>query len=93
MRRVRFALRRGAVHGDAALRENPAARRRKSELYDIAFLLLGGRRAAQAFLYEDHPVLDRKPFLAAMASPLGLIEAVYVLRREALACRVAQSPG
>lgn len=58
--------------------------RRRSELYDAAFLLLGGWRAARSFLFNDHAGLAQAPIAKAMESQLGLIEATRVLRREAL---------
>lgn len=63
---------------------NHEAWRRRSELHHLAFLLLGGSRAARGFLGSDHAGLSQTPVVAAMKSSLGLIEATRVLRREAL---------
>ena len=63
---------------------NHDAWRRRSELHDLAFLLLGGSCAARGFLHSDHDGLSQKPVVTAMKSSLGLIEATRVLRREAL---------
>ena len=60
------------------------ALKRRSEAFDLAFLLLGGRRAANSFLDTPNPGLSGIPRMRADTSALGLIEVVRVLRRHAL---------
>jgi hypothetical protein len=62
---------------------------RQSQAYSLAFLLLGGRRAANGFLDSVNTDLLCVPRERAGSSLLGLVEVVRVLRREAL--RLAQS--
>jgi len=66
---------------------NREAWQRRSELYDLAFLLLGGSRAARGFLGNDHAGLSQAPVVIAMKSSLGLVEVTRALRREAFGLR------
>lgn len=87
MTRGRITGPRRTVRTDGYPLANHEAWRRRSELYDLAFLLLGGSRAARGFLGNDHAGLSQAPVEAALKSPLGLTEATRVLRREALGLR------
>jgi hypothetical protein len=58
--------------------------KRRAEAFSLAFVLLGGRRAANGYLDTEHPGLACSPRQRADASPLGLIEVARVLRRDAL---------
>lgn len=73
-----------SLHGSGPVTPDRAARKRGAEAFDLAFLLLGGRRAANGFLDSVHPGLAEMPRARVAASPLGLVEVVRVLRREAL---------
>jgi hypothetical protein len=57
---------------------------RRSEAFNLAFLLLGGRRAANGYLDSEHPSLGCIPRKRAGGSALGLIEVARVLRRDAM---------
>lgn len=61
------------------------ALRRRADAFSLAFVLLGGRRAANSFLDSEHRSLAGVPRTRAGTSALGLVEVVRVLRREALA--------
>ena len=63
---------------------DPEALKRRWDAFNLAFLLLGGRQAANRFLDAMHPSLAGTPRMRAGASGLGLIEVARVLRREAL---------
>jgi len=71
-------LRAGSCAGDG-----PSLKRR-SDAFNLAFLLLGGRRAANHFLDAMNPSLAGIPRMRADSSPLGLVEVTRVLRRAAL---------
>lgn len=58
--------------------------RRCAEAFSLAFLLLGGRRAANGYLDKAHPSLACNPRQRADASALGLIEVARLIRRDAL---------
>lgn len=60
------------------------ARKRRSDAFNLAFVLLGGRRAANDYLDTMHSRLDGIPRQRAQASAWGLIEAVRVMRRDAM---------
>lgn len=85
MRRLRTPARGRAAQPGADHLPGSAARKRRSEVFNLAFLLLGGRQAATTFLSDIHPRLAARPGFAAMKSPWGLVEVVRVLRREAQA--------
>lgn len=87
MIRGRIAGPRRIVRTDGYLLANHAAWRRRSEPYDLAFLLLGGSRAARGFLENENAGLSQAPVMAAMKSSLGLVEVTRVLRRMALGLR------
>lgn len=70
------------AHGRAQIAQTENLKRR-AEVVDLAFLLLGGRRAGNAFLFRHHPVLAGIPANLAMSSPWGLVEVARVMRREA----------
>lgn len=84
MRATRGTSRPGAVaHGSSGI-SDPQALKRRSEAFNLAFVLLGGRRAANGFLDSVHPGMIDVPRQRVGASELGLIEVVRVLRRQAL---------
>lgn len=84
MRAARGTNRPGAVaHGSSGI-SDPQALKRRSEAFNLAFVLLGGRRAANGFLDSVHPGMIDVPRTRVGASDLGLIEVVRVLRRQAL---------
>lgn len=85
MSRLRAPAHVRAAHPGTRPIPDSAALRRRSEAFNLAFLLLGGRQAATSFLCDIHPRLAARPGLAAMQSPWGLVEVVRVLRREAQA--------
>jgi len=58
-------------------------RERRAQVVDLAFLLLGGRKAASMFLSTRHPDLGGVPSTIAMSSQWGLVEVVRVMRRHA----------
>jgi len=58
--------------------------KRQSEAFNLAFLLLGGRRAANDFLDGVNSDLQCSLRRHAGTSVLGLVEVVRVLRRAAL---------
>lgn len=58
--------------------------KRRAEAFSLAFLLLGGRRAANGYLDTEHPGLACSPRHRADASLLGLIEVARVIRRDAM---------
>lgn len=58
--------------------------KRQSEVFGLAFVLLGGRRAANGFLDTVNEDLRCRPRHRAGTSVLGLVEVVRVLRRAAL---------
>lgn len=68
-----------------------AALKRGAEAFDIAFVLLGGRRAANDYLDTTHPGLGGVPRERSNQSALGLIEVVRVMRRDALIAARAQN--
>ncbi|MDE8652994.1 hypothetical protein [Novosphingobium album (ex Liu et al. 2023)] len=58
-----------------------ASLRRRGEVSQLAFLLLGGHAAAGRFLNGLHLGLRETPLAIAMSSPLGQIEVTRILRR------------
>ena len=84
MRTSRFAMG-GASHqrGSLCHADHPSLKR-QAEAFSLAFVLLGGRRAANGFLDAVNQDLMCKPRQRAGTSVLGLVQVVRVLRRVAL---------
>jgi len=73
----------GYLRAKSCVGDVPSLKRR-CEAFNLAFLLLGGRRAANHFLDAMNPSLAGVPRMRADSSPLGLVEVTRVLRRAAL---------
>ena len=66
---------------------------RRAAAFSLAFLLLGGRRAANLYLDTLHPGLASLPRQRAGGSALGLIEVSRKLRRDAMMHFPSGSPA
>jgi uncharacterized protein (DUF2384 family) len=65
---------------DACPRSSDRCRRR-DEVSRLAFLLLGGRRAAADFLNRPLPGVTETPLATAMRSALGQLQVSLLIRR------------